>query len=154
MWLINYHPIPFLNCLCGSEQVNKTAVNRFNRIHPFYFLFYQSFIFFYSYQSLWAFPDFCHEIGCRLLSSTQKNSLKSPGRAPKAPWGIQEVFLWSFQPADREAIIGKGGDPAFHGCAQAGCGGRSSGLLASLSIESFWPQRCLTGCRKGGGERV
>ena len=50
----------FLNCLCGSEQVNKTAVNRFDRIHPFYFLFYQSFIFFDSSQSLWAFPDFYH----------------------------------------------------------------------------------------------
>ena len=59
-------PVYFLNCLCGSEQVNKTAVNRFDRIHPFYFLFYQSFIFFYSYQSLWAFPDFYHQIGYRL----------------------------------------------------------------------------------------
>lgn len=96
MWLINYHPIPFLNCLCGSEQVNKTAVNRFDRIHPFYFLFYQSFIFFYSYQSLWAFPDFYHQIGCKLLSSTQKNSLKSPGRAPKAPRGNPGSFSMKF----------------------------------------------------------
>jgi hypothetical protein len=27
MWLINYHPIPFLNCLRGSEQISNRRTN-------------------------------------------------------------------------------------------------------------------------------
>jgi hypothetical protein len=38
--------------------------------------------------------------------TTQKNSLKFSKRARRWALGFQEVFLWSCQPADGEAVMG------------------------------------------------